>query len=104
MYMLFKQIENKSVRVYDSDWDKPNLKYMKISICSFVGGMLVACLAHKMAHCPCMKSLVSKGKEYGRAMEGAVKDSFLRMKDEATKQCQEHGGCAVATDATENQS
>lgn len=67
---------------------------MKISICSFIGGMLMACLAHKMAHCQRMRTLLDKGKSYGHAVEDVVKDSFHKVKEEAAKHCREHGGCA----------
>ncbi len=76
---------------------------MKISICSFIGGVLLACLAHKMTHCSHMRALLEKGKSYGHAVEGAVKDSFHRMKEEATKHCCAHGSCPESPGAQEPQ-
>ncbi|GEM_PF-2320545 len=75
---------------------------MKINICSFIGGMLLACLAHKMAHCCHVRALLEKGKHYGHAVEGVVKDSFHRMKEEAAKRCCEHGACPVPPGAEEH--
>ncbi|MBQ4614406.1 MAG: hypothetical protein IJB31_05710 [Akkermansia sp.] len=76
---------------------------MKISICSFIGGMLLACLAHKMAHCQHMRALVAKGKIYGHAVEDVVKDSFHKVKEEATKRCCEHAGCSSNSGDTTTQ-
>lgn len=101
-YTLIKQIEKEFVSLYDAGRDKPDYTYMKINICSFIGGMLLACLAHKMAHCCHVRALLEKGKHYGHAVEGVVKDSFHRMKEEAAKRCCEHGACPVPPGAEEH--
>ncbi len=96
-YPLIKQIDNTKVIAYAACRDEPDSVYMKINICSFVGGMLLAYLAHKAVHCPQVKDLVDKGKSYGKAVEGAVKDSLHRAKEEAGKICREKGLCSAAS-------
>ena len=56
---------------------------MKNCIYSFVSGVFVAFLIHRMAHCPHMRELMCRGRRCGKVAEDAVMDSLHKLRDEA---------------------